>query len=516
MARHARVLLVIDDCLAREAIEQGLVQAGAAVRTCCGQRDLLAAIEAGWPKIIVAPHDEAAASHRQRTRLISDLYPRLPQILIQAKPDAVRPAQPTIDRVIRYIPQPIDPQAIPSALLAALCPDSGTTEPSRARTASRADPFLIGRSQSIQQVLNAIDRLANSDASVLIQGEYGTGKRLAAEALHHQSRRSKRTVQSLDCGELGNETLSRLLFGPNPIAGLPPMLEDARVGTIVLRELASINPSLQSRLIEWIRQRRPSTEYPSLVLTTAHDLGRLVANRRVRADLFLELSPRLIGLPPLRHRRGDIRLLIAYFTHHLNTYLAGIGKPILTLEEDQVKSFEAFDWPRNVRQLRVALIELALADRCSGPVAAPVVKAALINSQSICSDAGTFEQPVVNEADSSDDLGPATDRRTSVDEASPQNSPQQETSAISDDPSKAAWDRPASHETYWQMLVDRLARDDAPNLYDRALALFERQLFREILQRTGGDLSDSARLLGMTRVTFKEKIEHLDLEMPEP
>lgn len=523
IARNPRVLLLSDGAAQRASLQASLASAGSSSIVCNSDSEAFANIESARPKVFCSQFDARNEADVHRISLVMNLYPRLAIMLVGSSIDATPPPELWLNRVTGYVAAPWNASDVSACLSRALCPgESDCNHP------SRTEPFLIGRSQAMQQVTDAILRLANDRQPILIQGEHGTGKKLTALALHSQSEKQALSIHTLDCAELGSEKLAALLFGPSRTPNLPPMLQDTRVGTVVLGELAAISPAVQSNLIDRIRNRDPQSNGPRIVFTTSRDLGRLVANRKVRADLFLELSSQVIGLPPLRHRRGDIRLLVEYFATHLNEYLQGLDQPPLSIEEQIFQTLESYKWPYNVRELRAVLVSAALRDSSNAISAKTYIKNVLAASTAASSDLDSKENLDATSADQASKplprckLAPVrelaniatADREnatvsfnsgTEGASPSPEETPQAAASELTAD----------AQQQYWALMIDRLAADESSNIYARALELFEKELFTRVLDKTGGSIQDSARLLGMTNLTLKKKIQHLEIKVPE-
>jgi two-component system nitrogen regulation response regulator GlnG len=361
--------------------------------------------------------------------------------------------------------------------------------------------LLVGRSPAMQQVVHTVRRFGALRVPVLVQGEAGTGKRLVASALH-TSRRAQGVLAGgglrwVRCNELSESELDSLLFGERG-RELRGLLNDRAVGSIVLQEVAAISPAVQLRLLDRMRSERFQVnggEGPCLIFTTSEDLGRLVASRRVRADLFYELSGYLIGLPPLRCHTSDIPLFVDFVLESLVPASRACGVSPLRLRPSLMETIMLQQWPANVAQLRQflfrAVMRGATAD-LSGDEWMSLMKLG----------------------------GPR--RRETIAEVTPTGAGSRRMLSgwkprmVSD----AQWDEPKSGEklstettlllaSKWSELVDRFASEGVTNIYSRALEQFERGLLSEVLGRTGGNLNDSARLLGMTRVSLRNKLQSL-------
>jgi two-component system response regulator HydG len=232
---------------------------------------------------------------------------------------------------------------------------------------------LIGNSPKIRQVIERLKTIAPTDATVLILGETGTGKELAARAIHHNSRRKKGPFVDLTVTTLNENLLDDELFGHEAGAytGAEKMrkgrFEHAHGGTLFLDEIGDMPLPLQAKLLKVLENRevtRIGSNEPikvdvRLVAATHRDLKALIAEGKFRDDLYHRLNVVQIHLPPLRERRGDIPLLAAHFIKQSNE---DYGKQVLGLSETLRKGMMAYDWPGNVRELRNLIASMVVLD----------------------------------------------------------------------------------------------------------------------------------------------------------
>ena len=231
---------------------------------------------------------------------------------------------------------------------------------------SAAGHGLIGNSPAIAQVRALIERVAPSDANVLVLGENGTGKELVAMALHRASARAHAPLVALDMGALPAQLVDSELFGHRKGA-----FTDARAdrvgriaaadgGTLFLDEIGNLPLALQPKLLA-VLERRQVTPLGSnqalavdLRVISATNLSReaLADERQFRADLLWRLNTVEIHVPPLRQRRSDIALLAAHFLQH---YSRKYGKPARDFSASALQAMAGHDWPGNVRALRHAV-----------------------------------------------------------------------------------------------------------------------------------------------------------------
>jgi two-component system response regulator HupR/HoxA len=221
---------------------------------------------------------------------------------------------------------------------------------------------LVGSSAPMQRLVGLIERVINSDATVLITGETGTGKELVARAIHYNGPRADQPFVSENCGALAPELLSSELFGYKKGAftgageDRQGLFEVANRGTLFLDEIGDCPPDLQTRLLRVldqgeIRRVGDSKAIPvdvRILAATHHDLEKDVAEGRFRKDLFFRLSVISVQTPPLRERRDDVPLLAAHFVEKLASR-GGKASPGFTAEA--LARLSAYDYPGNVREL---------------------------------------------------------------------------------------------------------------------------------------------------------------------
>ena len=229
---------------------------------------------------------------------------------------------------------------------------------------------IIGRSAALERVLEQVQRVAPTDATVLVLGETGTGKELIAQAAHQLSPRCGRAFVKLNCAAIPMDLLESELFGhekgafTGAVAQKVGRFELADGGTLFLDEVGDIPLALQPKLLRVLQEQ----EFERLGGTQTHridvrviaatncDLEEMVACGRFRADLYYRLNVFPVLLPALRERREDIPSLVAHFVEACSRKM---GKRIERLTDEAMAALAAYDWPGNVRELQ-NLIERAV------------------------------------------------------------------------------------------------------------------------------------------------------------
>jgi two-component system response regulator AtoC len=222
--------------------------------------------------------------------------------------------------------------------------------------------MLFGHSETMAEVRDLIERVSDTDVTVLIRGESGTGKELVARALHERSLRKDRAFVKVNCAALPNELLESELFGfekgafTGAIQQKPGKFEFANHGTMFLDEIGDIGYPLQAKLLQVLQDgefarlggKSDVKVDVRLVAATNKDLESAVAAGEFREDLYFRLNVVTINLPPLRERREEIPLLTDFF---LKKYSVQYNKPVSTVGADLAAELMNYDWPGNVRQL---------------------------------------------------------------------------------------------------------------------------------------------------------------------
>ncbi len=331
---------------------------------------------------------------------------------------------------------------------------------------------LVGRSPAMQQVCEAVARMAVQDGPVLIQGERGTGKGLVARALYQRSRRAGRPLFTVNCAVLSEAALEAELFGrargpfTGPLRRCAGKLEQARGGTLFLDEVGELPPAAQGRLLGALRdghfERPDGTETvrtdARLLMAATRDLDIQLARGDFRADLYALLKETCIRVPPLRERREDIPELAHHF---LFTDGARQGRPVHGFTQEALACLHSHPWPGNVAELRAVVAQAVRATR--GPLVLP--------------------------------------------EALPE--------ALSRDLPACGGAAPTDGGQSLQGLIRSQLRPEEVDLYARVTRVLDRVILAEVLRLTGGNQKRSSQILGIDRKTLRKKLQTFGL-LPAP
>ena len=225
---------------------------------------------------------------------------------------------------------------------------------------------LVGKSAAMKDVYQLLEQASQLDITVLLNGETGTGKELAARAIHYHSPRKERRFVPVNCGALPGELVESELFGhakgsfTGAVGAKPGLFEEAEGGTLFLDEIGELplavqvklNRALQEKEIRRVGDNRPSKVDVRVIAATHRDLKAEAAAGRFREDLYYRLNVFPVVLPGLRDRREDIPLLTAHF---LEKHAGALRKEISDFEADALRALTGYPWPGNVRELENAL-----------------------------------------------------------------------------------------------------------------------------------------------------------------
>jgi DNA-binding NtrC family response regulator len=326
-------------------------------------------LESSSRNLLLADLDSVASDgsdRRQAEAFITAIRERYPQLALIALTRSR-----TLARTVRglgvkaTLVGPVDPDRLIEAVTGIL--SGAEAVPSTRRSLAQ----LIGVSEPMQRVYDTILRLADSGTTVLLRGESGSGKELAARAIVSLGRRAAKPFISLNCAALPETLIETELFGHERGAytgadrARPGHIELAHTGTIFLDEIATLTLPLQSKLLRVLEDREVrrigsstarSIDFRLITATNEH-LEEMVKMGRFREDLFYRINVVPLDLPPLREREGDIPLL---FDHYLKHFCAQENVEVKRIEPEVVEILEEYPWPGNVRELENLVQRLVL------------------------------------------------------------------------------------------------------------------------------------------------------------
>ena len=377
MTRKPQMLAVDDSPDTLEVIERHLTAAGYAVSTAPGVAEALRALETLRVDVLITDQRMPRTDGMELVRHVRANFRDTAILMLTGYasiPNAVEAIQAGADA---YLAKPFTEEELLKAIDDVL-QRLQLRRPAQPDDASRAAPGewgLLGDSPAMQTVFRAIEKAAQSDASILVSGESGTGKELVARAIHYQSPRRADPFVPVNCGGIPDGLLESELFGHRKGAftgateNRAGFFQTAEGGTIFLDEIAELALPMQAVLLRVLQDktvfmvgaREPKTVDVRVIAATNRNLEDLVERELFRRDLYYRIHVIPIELPPLRDRGSDLLLLIRHFAER---FARELRKPTPAFTERTLSMLRAYPWPGNVRELENIIQRLVLmADR---------------------------------------------------------------------------------------------------------------------------------------------------------
>ncbi|MGB1870365.1 MAG: nitrogen regulation protein NR(I) [Candidatus Puniceispirillaceae bacterium] len=469
------ILVAEDDKSVRLVVQQALARQGYVVQSSGNAAGLWKLIESGRGDVLITDVALPDGDALDLLPRIKERRPDLPVIVMSARSTLLTAVKTQQIGVFEYLPKPFELRSLIEVTDRALKTNDNTPAPAASPKIEEGGP-IIGRSRPMQDVFKAMARVVNTDLTVLISGDSGTGKELVARALHDLGSRRDRPFVAVNLAALPHEFVESELFGRlAPISGeadtAPPKFQPGKFemadgGTLFLDEIGDMPAEAQTRLLRVLQDG----EYVSIagngtvranvriIAATNRNLHHLMQQGLFREDLFYRLNVVPLRLPPLRERSEDIAPLV---THFLAQGRAD-GLPVKSFAPDAIKRLKSWHWPGNVRELENLVRRLAV----------------LHDDTIISADAV--------EAELSADV--------------PKNTVQADSLSL-------------SVETHIKRYFDALNGDmPPPGLYGRVLREVEEPLIVATLAITRGNQLRAADILGLNRNTLRKKIKELKIE----
>jgi two-component system, NtrC family, nitrogen regulation response regulator GlnG len=466
------ILVADDEDSIRFVLERTLAQAGYRVVTVGSGNEALAALRA-------EPFDVALIDIKMPDLSGLDVLTRAREsrvdtllIIMTAQNTMANAIEATKRGAYDYLTKPFDLEQVGVLVARALELRRLTRDLERLRgELQQRHELVIGRTPAMQEVYKVIGRVAPTDATVLIQGETGTGKELVAKAIHYHSARNGPFV-ALNCSAIPNELLESELFGyergafTGAVERRIGKFEAAASGTLFLDEIADMPLALQAKVLRVLQEReftrvggRDAIRADVRIIAASNqDLEGAVRGGRFREDLFFRLNVVRVEVPPLRERRGDIPELIEFFIDKVNREL---GTGFVGVSDEARDLLVRHGWPGNVRELENAILRAAVLARGGRML--------------VASDFDLAGQPRA-----------------------------------------VATDSLPLEEAVRRRLAELLAGDSAAtpsDLHALLISAVERPLIEVVLARAGGNQVKAAEMLGINRNTLRKKITELGIEL---
>jgi two-component system response regulator AtoC len=494
----ARLAIVDDDPAFSQYLSTLLSSRGYDVSTYTSGVDLLRALggHGASPDVVLLDVLMPGMDGLETLRAARGAHPALQVIMLSGTQvpstivDAVRLG------AVDYVVKPDDPEglgeaALEAAIRSAVEKVTLTSEVARLRAQVADDPDgaqpCWGSGSSMRHVLTMIERVADSDVSVLISGESGVGKEVIARELHRRSNRRSRNFVKVNCAALPAELLESELFGhergafTGAQASRIGKFEFANEGTIMLDEIGEMPASLQAKLLHVLQDReftrlgsnRPVSVDVRIIAATNRELEQMIRQGQFREDLYYRLQVIEIRVPPLRERRDEIIPLVEFF---LIKYAARYGRPAAKPSSRLREALQNYAWPGNVRELENVIKRFVILQDES------LVLAELQRPRAI-----DLPAPAIN--------GSAADHDARLDRDLPEPA-----------------DVVSSH-------LDPISLDEGgpsklPDLARRAALTAEREAIQQALDRFRWNRRKAAQLLGVSYKTLLNKMKECGISAP--
>jgi two-component system nitrogen regulation response regulator GlnG len=464
-------LLLVDDNpnLVLKQIHRVLDAAGHEIDTARTGEDGVLQAAARKPDAILLDLRLPDLSGLEVYRRLRNLDARIPVIFITAASDAESAIEAMKQGAYDYLFKPLDLHQLRRVVGEALEVARRMRQPAVvAETAPDpdVDGAIVGRCRAMLEVYKAIGRVAGQDVTVLITGESGTGKELVARAIYQHSARAQAPFLAINCAAIPDALLESELFGHEKGAFTGAerrrigKFEQCTGGTLFLDEIGDMTLATQAKVLRLLQdqvfERVGGNETVRtdvrLIAATHRDLEAWSNEGKYRPDLFYRLGVFTIELPPLRERGDDLQMLVQ---HYLRRFNRELGREVREVAAEAMELLSNYSWPGNIRELQSVLKQALL--RSTGPVLIPAF----------------LPVPVA---------------------------------ACRSAPAAAA---PADESVPVESFIRQRLQAGSNQLYQETLRRVEQFLLPLVLQSTGGNKVQAARILGMTRVTLRMKLREL-------
>jgi DNA-binding NtrC family response regulator len=361
------ILLVEDDAGVRTTIVTFLELEGYPVEAVSNTHDALNRLaNRGYPLVISDIYvDERTGLDILMAARNHD--PKCPVILMSARGSMETVMAATRNGAFDYLAKPFELDTLLATVRRALDPPDIDDE---LEPEELPETEMIGSTPGMVEIYKIVSQVAPTDATVVIEGETGTGKELVARMIHRFSNRASHPFVAVDCTSIPTALIESELFGAmkGAFTGADRdrvgVFETANRGTVFLDEIGDIDPAFQAKLLRFLQEReirpvgsaREKKVDVRVVTATNRDLQKMVDDGKFRQDLWFRLNVVRLAMPPLRERRNDVPLLTHYF---LNKYNSRYNRNV-KLTESGLKVLKDFTWPGNIRQLQHLMERLTI------------------------------------------------------------------------------------------------------------------------------------------------------------
>ncbi len=365
MAEGKKVLIVDDEPNALRVLSAILQQEGYHVRESMGVDHALGLMHSEDIDAVITDLKMPDKDGFQLFNYVSQYHPHTPVLFLTAYGSVESAVNAMTSGAYYYFIKPPDYPKLKNVLATAIEDNAALKklEDLKKKSSQQCSSHrFVGQALTMVGIMKTIETVKDSESSVLIQGETGTGKEVIASNLHYRSKRFNKPFVAINCAAIPRELIEAELFGyekgafTGAATSRTGKFEEATDGTIFLDEIGELDISVQAKLLRVLQEReieRLGTNKKfkvnfRLVSSTNRDLKREVEEGRFREDLYYRLNVIKIEVPPLRERKEDIPLFVAEF---LNSFSIRENRPF-SLSDDVLESLIRYEWPGNVRQLK--------------------------------------------------------------------------------------------------------------------------------------------------------------------
>ena len=346
---HSSIMIVEDDSDLREALSDTLKLAGYSVLEAHNGNVALDMLSNEEVSMVVSDVQMEGMDGETLLKRIKSIHAEIPVVLMTAYGTIQKAVEAMQNGAVDYLVKPFEAEVLVNMVSRYVASTEETAE-------------FVAEDQRTKDVLALAQRVADSDATVLINGESGTGKEVFANAIHQFSDRKNGPFIAINCAAIPENMLEAMLFGYEKGAftgaykSSPGKFELANEGTLLLDEISEMELGLQAKLLRVLQEREVERLGGNkliplnvrVVATTNRDMKEEVKAGRFREDLYYRLNVFPLAIPPLRERKGDILPLTEYL---LRRHVEGSGKPVPNLDQSAKETLIAHNWPGNVREL---------------------------------------------------------------------------------------------------------------------------------------------------------------------
>ncbi len=435
-------------------------------------------VKSGFPDVVILDINLPDASGLETFQRIHQIDPRIPVIFITGHGTTATAIEAMRLGAYEYLLKPLEldqlSDLVERAFEISRLMRVPAVIPEEAGEAREDSDALLGRCPAMQEVFKAIGRVAPQDVTVLILGESGTGKELVARAIYHYSHRDKGPFLAINCAAIPENLLESELFGHEKGAFTGAdrrrigKFEQCAGGTLFLDEIGDMTALTQTKILrvlqgqefERVGGNEPIKTNVRVIAATNRDLEKMVAEGTFRGDLYYRLNVYTIKLPALRERGEDLPMLAEHFVRRFSRELK---KNVRSIAPEAMELLRSCPWPGNVRELQSILKQALL--QATGPV--------LLS-----------------------EFLPAAFRR-----------PKHGTGK----PDQSAFDFGGL-----TAFIQGQLQAGTTTLYSDYQALADKHLLSEVLRHTGRNISQTSRILGITRATLRTKLQALGIPVERP